>query len=114
MTIGDMLPAPRKAEAVPVELDSLPPDWLIWADAIERREDLRARITKKGERARYRQALARQAERGEEAMGAVTSSDETFEFVAVLREGADRSELHPPARPWTRTRRGRSRNEPRQ
>lgn len=90
---------PRSSDlaAAPAAADAIPAEWVIWASAIERQEDLRFRVAKRPERVRLTEAWAR---------GATEDvAEETQEFTTQLRAGANRPELHAPAKRWARSRR---------
>ena len=83
----------------------LPPEWLIWAAAIEQQEDLRFRVTRGSERARFAEAVAQHR-----ADGGVRDdwSEDAEDFVSGLRSGSDRAELHRHPRRWNFSRNRRN------
>ena len=48
-------------EALKTDPEGIPTEWVIWAAAIERREDLRFRVGKKSSRVRVTEAVAQQS-----------------------------------------------------
>lgn len=84
------------------DVEGIPEEWVTWAAAIEEREDLRFRVAKKSERVRMSEALAQHTAQE----GMLDWTQETLEFVAQLRAGSDRPDLHPqPRRRWSLRRR---------
>lgn len=98
---ADMDGSTAGVDAPAIGMGPLPPEWTVWASAIERREDLRYRVARKPDRVRLTEAVAQHA-----ADGAVADwNEETLDFVAELRAGTDRPELHRPTpRRWSASR----------
>jgi len=97
---ADMTGPTNEIDAPLADDEVLPPEWLEWAQAVERREDLRFRVARKPDRVRLAEAVAQHSASG----GMLDWTDETLEFVAWLRAGADRPELHHQPRRWGITR----------
>lgn len=109
MTADINRPAPD-VEVVPPDAEGLPAEWVIWAAAIERSEDLRFRVAKKAERVRFTEALAQHTAQ----RGMLDWTEETLDFVAQLRAGTDRPELHTQSkRRWSLNRQTRGGGAPR-